>query len=87
MKVKVFPDHLSSGLWDENGANMDESQVAHVLNGEDLSNLKYWHEMWEFSIAEERMSQMYIDRWHEDGQRMVDRWNAKQQEVEFIYVR
>lgn len=93
MKVKVFPDHMSSGLWDENGANMDESQVAHVLDELDFICLKYWHEVWEFFIATDeeefvtRASGSYIERWQQDGQKMVDRWNTKQQEVEFIYVR
>lgn len=87
MKVKVFPDHLSSGLWDEQGRNMDESQVAHVLDEYDLMCLKYWHEAWEFFVTEDCASDSYIERWQQDGQKMVDRWNAKQQEVEFIYVR
>lgn len=86
IKVKVFPDHMSSGLWDEAGTNMSESEVSHVLDEKDLWLLKYWHEMWEFCIAEDRMSQEYVDRWNEDGQRMVDRWNAKQNEIEFVYV-
>jgi len=81
--VKVFPDYCSSGLW-ENGVNMDESEVN--LSAIDLIALRYWHEIWEFFIADGISSEKYIKRWNKDGQQMVDSWNTKQDEIQYVYL-
>jgi hypothetical protein len=89
--VKVFPDHCSSGLWNEEGANMCESTLEDILDPVDFIALKYWHSTWEFLLSgfplhkDIKMREGYFKRWNKDGQAMVDCWNAKQDKVKFVY--
>lgn len=89
--VRVFPDYQSTGLWygpGPGGANMCESEVAHVIPEHMLIALKYWHHIWEFCIGDDYKSTMsgrYEAQWNADGQSLVDAMNACQDEFEFIY--
>lgn len=84
--VKVFPDYCSSGLWENvSGANMDESELEHVLDTTDFIALRYWHEIWEFFIADGPASETYKQRWNEHGKQLVEEWNKKQDKVQFVY--
>lgn len=86
IRIKVMADYCSSGLWEESGTNLWAGDFTHVLSNADLIALKYWHEAWEFWIAEGRASKEYIKRWNKDGQKLVDAWNQKQTDYEFYLV-
>jgi len=109
--VEVFPDYCSTGLWLVNEcichsreelrqegkfgdhANVDAEEVG-VSPGLALA-LKYWHEMWEFNIADSeeastwtmraRPSKKYIARWAEDGRKLAQLLSAENDKYEFIY--
>lgn len=92
VKITVFPDYCSSGLWNEAGANMDEREFEGVLSTPDLMALKYWHCMWEFhaedfgfSNLHQPMTDSFWNSWSEDGKALVDAWNSKQDVFQFVY--
>lgn len=95
--VKVFPDYCSSGVWlDGYNCDPDELEVSPALQ----LALKYWHEAWEFIIAEDtddfgddhpimkkKMTDAYVARWHEDGRKLVEMMSAENDKYEFVYVK
>ncbi len=109
--VEVFPDYCSTGLWLVNECDchklqeirkeetfgdhvcVDPEEVG-VSKGLQLA-LKYWHEIWEFNIADSgddstwtmkgRPSQAYVDRWVEDGRKLAALLSAESDQYEFIY--
>ena len=96
-KYKIFPDYTSTGVWkiyEKDDAEYYSTFGNHV--SADLPDyvpdsikiaLKYWHEIWEFFISDERehpVSQGYINQWHEDGQKLVDELNLLSNDV-YIY--
>lgn len=88
--IRVFPDYCSSGLWHgRDGANMDEEAFLDVLTRSDLLALKYWHSAWECAVDSMEgcsLSKRWQDMWEQDGQTLIDLWNAKQDKYEFVYV-
>lgn len=88
--IRVFPDYCSSGLWHgRDGANMDEEEFLDVLNRADLIALKYWHSAWEWSMDSVEgcsLSKRWQENWEQDGQLLVNLWNAKQDKYQFVYV-
>ena len=88
--VKVLPDYMSSGLWDD-GKNMDESEFDGILSISDLLALKYWHHIWEMFALDEfnpsgiNMSEKFWNDWSRDGRDMVAEWNSKQKDIQFVY--
>lgn len=86
--VLVFPDYCSSGLWLEH-INIEPSEVA-MSEGLQIA-LKYWHEVWEFSIADHvegstsKCSQRYINRWAEDGRKLAALMSAENDKYFFVY--
>lgn len=87
--IRVFPDYCSSGLWHGRGGyNMDEESFLDVLDSTDLMALKYWHHSWEASMDSFGclLSKRWQDNWEQDGQLLVDSWNAKQEKYQFVYV-
>lgn len=48
IKVKVFADYGSTGVWMPDGCNANPTELG-ISPGLQLA-LKYWHEMWEFTI-------------------------------------
>lgn len=83
---------MSSGFWQyPRGANLDESQFIDSLTPEIMVALKYWHYTWEsaynYTGGSHGISKNYQLEWEKDGQTLVDRMNACQDEYEFIYVR
>lgn len=83
-KIKVYPDYMSSGLWDKNGTNLDENKFHALLGYSNMMALRYWHESWEF-LEELGMSYSYWQRWQEDGRLLVEEFNKCQDKYEFIY--
>ncbi len=99
MKIKVFQDYSSSGLWiDEPGSNehgmmIDHEDISHVIPEHLIIALSYWHDMWDFHMSNptddpehKSMSRSYIDKWYADGQKIVDAMNAAQTEIQFTFV-
>lgn len=73
--VKVFPDHMSTGLWIDH-ANVDERSFN--FNSTLVTALKYWHLTWEMLIGDlggNRMSESFIQQWNEDGAELVAAMN------------
>lgn len=92
-KIRVFPDYCSSGLWEHpHGANLDESDVEHVVPKVIMIALKYWHRTWEGSEeywtdhVDSKAVQRYVEQWQQDGKDIVQAMNECQDEFEFIYV-
>lgn len=89
-KIKVFPDYMSTGCWNEDGANCDVPECVGVAN---MLALKYWHEIWEYFIAdnfeenERTASPEYIALWADDGEALVVEFNKCQDEYEFLLER
>lgn len=71
--IKIFPDYCSSGIWDENGASMDISEI-NIDKMTELA-LYYWHwtwEQWEIDIGvHEKPTKEWLNgfyrKWWEDG--------------------
>ena len=90
--IKVFPDYMSSGLW-EGHKNLDESSFEGVLTFVDLMALRYWHHAWElFADTGEdwpkprgKLSELYWQNWNKHGHALVDAWNIKQGAFMFVY--
>lgn len=88
IQVKVFADYSSTGLW-VNGAN-DCPENLGVSSGLQLA-LKYWHEMWEFYIADDdsdtknKASSGYVWRWMEDGRKLAELMSAENDKYDFVY--
>lgn len=87
LRIKVMPDHMSSGLWNEaTHAMMDVDEFLEgTFTRTDTLALKYWHEVWEFFITEGKATLSYQSGWNEDGQALVDQWNKQQDVYEFVY--
>lgn len=83
-KIRVYPDYMSSGLWDESGTNLDEDKFRDLLGYSNMMALRYWHETWEF-LGEFGMSSSYWQRWQEDGRKLVEEFNKCQDKYEFVY--
>ena len=77
--ITIYPDYCSSGLWNEDGANMCESAMEGIIPEELMMLLKYWHWTWEFFINDEEVSPRPSHEakmiWYEDGQKIVDAFN------------
>lgn len=87
-KIKVFPDHLSSGLWDyKTGNSLELDSFIGVLSYTERMAIKYWHEAWEFLITNEKlsMSKSYKTQWLKDGETLVTNLNVNSYNFEFIY--
>lgn len=93
MKVEVFPDYCSTGLWcAETGINLDPLDLS--LRPDDVtalglfSGLRQWHWLWEFCVNESRLSQQGTDSWIDDGAAIVAALNKHYLGVHtFIYRR
>lgn len=88
-KIKVYPDYMSSGLWDNCGDPLDGLDLPALLGYSNMMALRYWHETWEF-LAEfgdrkSPMSSNYWTRWNSDGRKLVEEFNKCQDKYEFIY--
>ncbi len=87
--VLMFPDYCSTGLWYPGGYNLDPTELG-VSSGLQLA-LKYWHEVWEFTIADSggiykpTASENYIARWIEDGKILAALLTAENDKYEFEY--
>lgn len=92
--VKVFPDYMSTGVWID-GVNVSPEQIG-ISPGLQLA-LQYWHEMWEFVIADNRYeyegemlgeppmcSPEYEQRWRADGAKLVELLNAENDKYMFV---
>lgn len=83
-KIRVFPDYMSTGLWDYPvGSMVDEDEIDHCIPAHLLVALKYWVRTWEFIDS---FSPEYMQEFKMDGQVIVDAMNACQDEFEFIFV-
>lgn len=85
-QINVFPDYLSTGLWDpDSGANLDPDDLD-IPKGHQLA-LTYWHEMWEFGMtgADKKMSERYYQRWVRDGKLLCDLLTAENDKYEFVF--
>jgi hypothetical protein len=85
--IKLFPDYCSTGLWREDGCNVDPKELG-ISEGLQIA-LKYWHEVWEFNIAEDdddlksKRSQKYIQRWKADGKKLAVLMTIESDDYEF----
>lgn len=93
INIRVFPDFMASGFWKtpEDGHGMIEaSQFEGIVPDALLLAVKYWHEVWEFIIADEfkeyKCSAKYKNRWEEDGKYLVELMSQAQEVYNFIYV-
>lgn len=99
MKVKVFQDYSSTGLWlddpesTDNGTMLDFDDISHVVPEHLLIALSYWHDIWDYRMSNplddpnhKGMSVNYVEKWYKDGQKIVDAMNAAQSEIEFTFV-
>lgn len=50
IKISIYADYMSSGVWMPDGCNADPNELG-ISPGLQLA-LKYWHEMWEFTMAD-----------------------------------
>ena len=76
MKIEVFPDYCSTGLWcAETGTSLDpldidptpEDVIARGL----FAGLRQWHWLWEFWVSESRLSETATTIWSSDGAKIV----------------
>lgn len=86
MNIDVFPEYLSTGLWDS------ETRANTCLESEDpirrglLAGIGQWHWLWEALVAENRLSDFGLSMWKEDGARLVEALNlAYAGEHTFVY--
>ena len=90
-KIRVFPDHSSTGLWD---AETGESVVVPECIGKSNTlALKFWHGLWEWFAEssgieyDDVLSDLewsWLQKWKEDGAALVEQMNLCQDEYEFV---
>jgi hypothetical protein len=79
MKIKLMPDHLSTGLWNESGANIE---VPPYLTSHDKELLKIWHDHWEILANQAFMKENHqtnepLKKWFLGfSQLMINRLNS-----------
>lgn len=89
--IKIFPDYCSSGIWDENGASMDISEI----NIDDITKtaLYYWHWMWEkweldlglHSAPSKKWLEDVYKQWWEDGAAIAREIQKQNPELLVVY--
>lgn len=86
MRIEVFPDYCSTGLWDtESRANIDPESSG-VSDPALLLALKYWHWTWEFLVVNDTLSAHAVQTWVQDGAQLVKLLNERYAGVhEFVY--
>jgi hypothetical protein len=90
-KIRVFPDHSSTGLWD---AETGESVVVPECIGKSNAlALKFWHGLWEWFAESSgieygdvlfKSERSWLQKWKEDGAALVEQMNLCQDEYEFV---
>ena len=80
MKLEVFPDYCSTGLWNtETRVSVDPAEVGSIENDAValglFAGLRQWHWMWEFMVCESRLSDTATDSWANDGAALVGALN------------
>ena len=98
IKIRVFPDHMSSGLWQWNtkhvngsgGANLHESYFGDYIAPEIMIALKYWHWIWEMNEESwrnygEPSYERLKKEFDMDGLAMTAAMNGSQGRFQFIY--
>ena len=76
MKIEVFPDYCSTGLWcAETGTSLDPLDIGLALGDTTamglFSGLRQWHWTWEFVVEEGKLTQQGLDSWRDDGADLV----------------
>lgn len=89
--VKVFPDYCSTGVWLPDGCNAEPDELG-ISPSLQLA-LKYWHEVWEFNIADigddrfnPRTSERYVNRWIDDGKKLAELMTVENDKYVFVYM-
>lgn len=78
MRIKVFPDHCSSGLWNEETyGNIDPPESVGISDPALLLALKYWHWTWEFLLIEGKLTRRAAETWLKDGEMLVALLNER----------
>ena len=68
MKIRVFPDYCSTGLWHEDGYNMDPpSDVPPEL----VTRLEQWHTVWSQILVKQHCTNQYRQQWLDAGGALV----------------
>ena len=80
MNIEVFPDYMSTGLWDVYTRSSLSTEDI-IVGGLDtvaaglFAGLQQWHWVWEFLITEGRLRPGAVSAWAYDGARLVDALN------------
>lgn len=78
MRIHVYPDYTSTGLWNDNGASLDDE--TYIQDACHRIGLKYWHfcwEQWDLDnyVMSEPPRKDFLEygyrKWWEDGQKLV----------------
>lgn len=92
-QIRVFPDYCSSGVWNENGAEVG----TEVLNIDKTTSiaLKYWHWMWEqweidlqipsaTPFQRSWIEQVYGEWWN-DGKAIAEAIAQQNPDIDVVY--
>lgn len=84
-RIDVFPDFMSSGLWEhETGVMISECDVEQYVPEALMIALYYWHSYWE-SNTDLEDHRNCSNEFHDDGRRIVRMMNESQNEFHFVY--
>lgn len=92
-QIRVYPDYCSSVVWNEHGANMDESELN--MDTSTRLALKYWHWMWEtwdidiLELHETPVEEWWIEEiygeWWKDGKAIVEAIAQQNPDIDVVY--